>query len=47
MKENVQYTICSIKMQRIQNLFPLQEGFMKGTIYKVLYKPFGGDHNAC
>lgn len=47
MHKDVELTISSIQVQKFSNLFPLLEAMHKGTIYKVLYKPFGGDHRAC
>lgn len=35
-----QLTISSIKLQKFNKILPLQEAFMKGTIYVDLYKPF-------
>ncbi|NBK97147.1 MAG: spore coat associated protein CotJA [Erysipelotrichia bacterium] len=35
-----QLTISSIKVQAFKKILPLQEAFVKGTIYVDLYKPF-------
>ena len=40
MRNELELTISSIKVQKFNKIFPLIEGFKKGTIYKELYKPF-------
>ena len=40
MRNVLEVSISSIKMQKFHKLFPLFEALEKGTIYKELYKPF-------
>ena len=42
MKNQVELTISSIKIQEFQHLLPLADGFRKGTIFKELVRAFHG-----
>lgn len=42
MKKELELTISSIQIQEFRKLFPIQEGFKKGTIFKELDRPFKG-----
>ena len=40
MDNKVELIISSIEMQPFQNIYPLEKGFLTGTIYQELDKPW-------
>ncbi|MBE6070814.1 MAG: spore coat associated protein CotJA [Clostridium butyricum] len=44
--ENLRYARAYILLQKYRNLYPINEGFCKGTIFADLYRPYKKEKNA-
>lgn len=39
--DKVELAISSIEMQKFKNIYPLEQGFLTGTIFQELDRPWG------